>query len=90
MPSSVAYSVDVKRQAPAKLTVLNAFIKSGSKLDLVYKATYGVILQKGPLTRKTNHTISVCNVPDRMFRFCGFAVIPCHGVFGCHFGKISI
>jgi hypothetical protein len=34
MPSSVAYSVEVRRHAPAMLTLLNAFIKRGSVLKL--------------------------------------------------------
>lgn len=34
IPSSFAYSVDVRRQALARLTVLNAFIKRGSGWEL--------------------------------------------------------
>lgn len=73
MPSSLAKSVDVKMHPLARLTVLNAFMKSGSCKQLAFPQR----TSKLTVTRKTNHPIHFGHPSNKVRRCYRLLAVPC-------------
>ena len=84
IPSSLAYSVEVKIHAPAKFTLLNAFIKRGSgsvRMIQQFRIRH---------TWKAYHPIFLRNRSNHLFSGSRLAIIPCQRVPLRDFRKIGV
>lgn len=86
IPISFAYSVEVRTHDPAKLMLLNAFIKSGSRPS----AGSSEIGQVKRHTWKANHPIFLRNSPNILFCRGWLAIIPSKRISLRDFRKIRI
>lgn len=88
MPRVLAKVVEVRIQAPAKFTVLKAFMSRGSVLVSIFLDN-SLPLERNELTGKADHPVLFANLTN-VILIMPLSMIPCVRLFFCDRRKFGI
>lgn len=87
MSNSLANFVEVSTQVAARLTLLNAFIRSGSVDASVARSDE---LPSWKVTWKADHPVAFCDCGDGLYRRRWLSVVPGEMIMLCNLGKFIV